>query len=175
MAETSVTKTPEKALFPKSWGAFPTFPSWQFGANPFAMMRDFNREMDRFFHGTPTAAAPESSVWWPAVEWKKTNGTFLVKAEVPGLKKEDVKVEVAEGCLILEGERKYETRKEEEGYFQTERSYGRFYRSIPLPEGAKPEEIKAELANGVLEVKVPVVETKPKMRQIPIEEMAKKG
>jgi HSP20 family protein len=175
MAEVAVTKTPEKGVFPKSWGAFPAFPNWTFGTSPFTLMRDFSREMDRFFHGHGITTAGEAGVWWPAVEWKKTNGTFLVKAEVPGLKKEDVKVEVAEGCLILEGERKYESKKEEEGFFQTERSYGKFYRSIPLPEGAKPEEIKAELANGVLEVKVPVIETKPKMRQIPIEETARKG
>lgn len=172
MAEVTVTKAPEKALFPKNWGAFPAFPAWTFGTNPFNVMRDFNREMDRFFHGFGVTG--ENPVWWPAVECKKTNGTFQVTAEVPGLEKKDVKVEVAEGCLILEGERRFETKKEEDGFFQTERSYGRFYRSIPLPEGAKADEIKAELSNGVLDVKVPVTEAKAKLRQVPIEDKAKK-
>ena len=83
------------------------------------------------------------------------------------------KVEVTDNALVIEGERKFETKKEEEGYFQTERSYGKFVRSIPLPEGCKPEEIKAELANGVLEVKVPVAETKHTMRRVPIDEKKK--
>ena len=58
--------------------------------------------------------------------------------------------------------------KKEEGFFRTERSYGKFYRSIPLPKGAKPESIKAELTNGILEVVIPVPEVKPALRHIPI-------
>jgi HSP20 family protein len=172
MAEVAVTKAPEMTPFPKrlNWGFPFTAPGTLL--SPLTMMRDFSREMDRMFN-TSFGPGAETGTWWPAVECKKTNGTLLVTAELPGLKKEDVKVEVTDNALVIEGERKFETKKEEEGYFQTERSYGKFVRSIPLPEGCKPEEIKAELANGVLEVKVPVAETKHTMRRVPIDEKKK--
>ena len=173
MAEVAVTKAaPEVQPFPRwNWG-FPLSTLSQGSLlSPLAMMRDFSREMDRMLN--TSFGGTETPTWWPAVECKKTNGTLVVTAEVPGLKKEDVKVEVTDNALVIEGERKFESKKEEQGYFQTERSYGKFVRSIPLPEGCKAEEIKAELANGVLEVKVPVVEPKTKMRQIPIDEKKK--
>lgn len=169
MAEVAVTKTPptQPTLFPRKTSWMMPLGEGMFGANPFAMMREFAREMDRAFGALPEV---ENKVWWPAIECKQANGSFVVTAELPGMKKEDVKVEIAEDTLILEGERKFEETKEDKGFFRTERSYGKFYRSIPLPEGAKPEEIKAELANGVLEVKIPVTGSKPKMREIPIED-----
>jgi len=77
-------------------------------------------------------------------------------------------VDVLEDALVIEGERKLAKEKKEEGFFQTERYYGKFCRTIPLPKGAKAEEIKAELNNGVLEVVIPVPEVKPNTRHVPI-------
>lgn len=139
-----------------------------FGMNPLAMMKEFGTEIDRFL-----GAIPENGTWWPAVECKRTGGNFLVKAEVPGLGKDDIKVEVVDDALVIEGERKLETKKEEEGYFRTERHYGSFHRTIPLPEGAKTDEIKAQLANGVLEVAIPVAAVKPATKSVPVTEAPK--
>jgi HSP20 family protein len=150
MAELNVTK------------AMPT----AFNLVPFNWMRSFFREMDRAFDFPEFDASPG---WCPAIECKRTNGTFLVTAEVPGIEKDAVEVEVADNNLVLHGERKMESKKEEDGYFRTERSYGAFHRTIALPEGAKPDEIKAELPNGVLTVKVPVAELKPlEAKKIPV-------
>lgn len=162
MAEVAVSKAPAKAgefMPAPRWlrPLFP-FPKSVFGMNPFEMM-------DRFFEAPETEA-----VWYPVVECKRTNGELMVTADLPGMNAADVKVELTDEALILEGERKQEEKVEKEGYFRSERSYGKFYREIPLPEGAKGEEAKAEMANGVLTVKMPVVETAQKARQIPVAE-----
>ncbi|MEZ5398088.1 MAG: Hsp20/alpha crystallin family protein [Bryobacteraceae bacterium] len=164
MAEVSVTKAaPETPAFGRPGWMMP-LGEGLFGISPFALMREFVDEMDKSL-GVPAVAG---GTFWPAIECKKANGDFVVKAEVPGLKKEEVKVELAEGALILEGERKMEKKETKEGWFQTERRYGKFYRSIPLPEGAQPEQVKAELTNGVLEIHIPVAETKPAVKNVPI-------
>jgi len=85
-----------------------------------------------------------------------------------------VKVEVTDDALIIEGERKREHKEEQEGYHRYERSFGRFYRSIPLPEGAKPDQAKAELNDGVLKISVPAPEVKKKVRQIAVEQGTEK-
>jgi HSP20 family protein len=136
------------------------------GANPFNMMKRFSEEMDRTFANfTPPV---EVDLWAPPLEVKHKEGKFIVTAELPGLTKDEVKVEVVEENLVIEGERKRVKEVKEEGFFRSERYYGKFYRSILLPKGAKPEEIKAELTNGILEVVIPVPEVKPTLRQIPI-------
>ncbi len=95
------------------------------------------------------------------------NGKLLVYAELPGLKKGDIKVQVTEDALILEGERKQEKEEKREGYYHSERSYGHFYRSIPLPEGVTLDKASAEFTNGILEVTIPVAETKQKLARFP--------
>jgi len=136
-----------------------------FGANPFNIMKRFGDEMDRMFNFAPPV---EPELWAPPLEVKHKEGKFIVTAELPGLAKEDIKVEVLEETLVIEGERKRVKEEKEEGFYRSERYYGKFYRSIPLPKGAKPDEIKAELTNGVLEVVIPVPEVKPALRHIPI-------
>jgi HSP20 family protein len=137
-------------------------------ANPFDLMREMTRGLDRSW----LAADEKQGVWAPAIECRRVNGELLVTAELPGLKKEDIKVQVLDECLIVEGERKLEAKEEKEGYFRSERSYGKFWRQIPLPEGAKADNIKASMNEGLLEVKIPIGETKPNTRQIPIEQTA---
>ncbi len=143
-----------------------------FNMNPFALMRRFTEDMDRMFVPA-TLGKEELEVWSPVVEVKEINGKFLVSAELPGLKKDEIKVQVTPEALILEGERKLEKEEKKEGYYHTERSYGHFYRSIPLPEEVNLEKAYAEFANGVLEVSIPVTGTKHKPREIPVNEGGK--
>ena len=100
---------------------------------------------------------------------RERDGNLVVSAELPGLNKEDVKVEVTADGLIIQGERKREHEEDRGGVHRSERSYGSFYRSIPLPEGANIEQAKAQFNNGVLEVRVPIPKSQQKTRQIPIE------
>ena len=75
------------------------------------------------------------------MEIAQRNGNLVVTAELPGINKEDLKVEVVDGALVISGFRKYEKENKEEDYFRTERMYGEFYRTIPLPEEVKIEAI----------------------------------
>jgi len=149
----------------------PMFPVGRlFRLNPFAMMREFSDEVDRMFR----EATPSVEAWAPVMDIQRVNGDLLITAELPGLKKEEVKVEMTEDALIIEGERKREQKEEHKGYHHFERSYGKFYRSIPLPEGANTDQVKAELNDGVLKISVPVPELKKKVRQVAIEEVGDK-
>jgi len=137
-----------------------------FGLNPFAIMREFTNEMDRMFRGI--GSETEIQGWAPVVDVQHCNGSLVVSAELPGLKKEDVKVEVTDEALVIEGERKREHKEDHEGFHRWERSYGHFYRSIPLPEGAKTDQVKAELKDGILKVSIPAPEVAKKLRQVPV-------
>ena len=139
-----------------------------FSMNPFTLMRRFTEDMDRMFSGFG-AAAPEVGGWAPPVEIRESDGNLLVSAELPGLSKEDVRVEINNDALVIQGERKREWEEERGGVHRSERSYGMFYREIPIPEGAKTDQVKAQFNNGVLEIKLPIPEASPKTRQVPIE------
>lgn len=177
MAEISVVKQPkaEKTELTR-WGGFdtPFFRGSLFSVNPFALMRQFAEDMDHMFAQTPRSAG-EIGAWAPAIEVKEKEGKLTVTAELPGVKTGDVKVHVDGNTLIVEGERKQEKEEKREGYFHSERSYGKFYRSIMLPEGAKTEQTAAQFNNGVLEVTVPVPEAKEKRKDIPVQEGTKKA
>ncbi len=168
MSEVVVKKqSAEEPASLSRWGLdTPLFRGSLFGVNPFALMRQFTEDMDRAFGPNTTA---EAVMWRPAIEVKQEKDKLIVKAEIPGVKKEDVKVNISDGSLTLEGERKQEKEEKREGYFHSERSYGRFMRSIPLPEGAKTDQAAAQFKDGMLEVTIPVAEAKPAGRQVPIQ------
>ncbi len=167
MPEVKVAKENGGAVAFRPEAYFSTFPSGGLlGASPFKFMTRFTDEMDRAFTGFAPPA--ELDLWAPPLEVKHKNGNFVVTAELPGLTKEEIKVEVIENALAIEGERKREKEEKGEEFYRSERYYGKFYRSIPLPKGAKTDAIKAELTNGVLEVVIPVPETKAATREIPI-------
>ena len=150
--------------------------------DPFtALRRMMTPELDRIFeHPFGTAfrwpslralAMPDAESWAPQIDVFERENRLVTKVDLPGLKKEDVKVEVTDGHLSISGERKSETKEEKDNVYRCERSYGSFYRAVPLPEGAKLEDVKATFADGVLEVSVPLpakAETKP--RAIAIED-----
>jgi len=143
-----------------------------FDINPFALMRRFTEEMDQVI-GPASKQASQLSGWRPAIEVKEEKGKLRVKADLPGVEMKDVKVTVADGVLTVEGERKQEIEEKREGYFHSERSYGRFTRSIQLPEGAKTDQASAQFNNGVLEITLPVPESQQKRHEIPVQEGAK--
>ncbi len=150
---------------------------------PFSMMKRFSDDMERFFGDIgrfpiPSMELPkmrkfQKTMWSPEIEVSRTNGDFVVTADLPGLKKNDINVEFKEGCLVLSGERNQDTKKEEEGYFSSERSYGSFYRSIPLPEGFDADKAIAKFEDGVLHVTVAVPKLETKGRKLEITEGAK--
>jgi HSP20 family protein len=174
MAEVNVVKQPkaETGGIMRPFGWSPVFEGSLFNINPFGLMRRFTEDMDRVF-GSVSKEASELAEWRPAIEVKEEKGKLLLKADLPGVKNEDVKVSVMDDVLTVEGERKHEKEEKREGYYHSERSYGRFSRSIRLPEGAKVDQASAQFTNGVLEVGIPIPEAKQQRKEIPVQEPAK--
>ena len=131
-----------------------------FGQEPFRSMHRMMDDMERAFFGggsfLPSRWSHQSralsSEWMPQIESFQKGDQFVVRADLPGLKKEDVNVEVTDDQITIEGERRDEHTEEREGYYSSERSYGKFCRTIPLPLGALADSAKATFNNGVLEV-----------------------
>jgi HSP20 family protein len=151
--------------------------------DPFALLRQMTAELDRAFDEPfwptfrlPTMKAVEGkggAAWAPKVDVFEKDDRFVTRVDLPGVKKEDVTVEVTDGYLALGGTRTREKEEKKDNVFRTEREYGRFYRAIPLPEGVKLEEMKATFADGVLEVSVPLPARAPAtVRKIEIQEPA---
>ena len=98
----------------------------------------------------------QEAIWSPRLDIVERQGELIVRADLPGLTREDVTVSVTGGMLTIEGERKREERETAEGYFRTECSYGSFMRTVPLPEGAMGHRARAAFKDGVLEIAVPL-------------------
>ena len=141
-----------------------------FRANPFSLLRRMTEEMDRVFQEVGLEREGSNSIGWsPAIEVSQKDGKLNIHAELPGLEPKDVKVEVENDALVIQGERRFEQEQNEGGVQRTERQYGLFYRSIPLPEGAKVDQAEAKFHNGVLEITIPVAEQQSNRRTIPVE------
>jgi HSP20 family protein len=101
--------------------------------------------------------------WTPSVDISETEGEYQIKAEIPDVKKEDVKVTLEDGVLTIQGERKYEKEEKGKKYHRIERSYGSFVRTFSLPDVIDEEKVKAEFKDGVLNLHLPKSEkAKPK-------------
>ncbi|XP_043715870.1 17.4 kDa class I heat shock protein-like [Telopea speciosissima] len=118
----------------------------------------------------PTTAHDTSALVNPRIDWKETPEAHIFKVDLPGLKKEEVKVEVTEGNILqISGERSREQEEKNDKWHRMERSYGKFLRRFKLPENAKIDQVKASMENGVLNVIVPKVEVrKPDAKPIEI-------
>jgi HSP20 family protein len=152
--------------------------------DPFAMLRRMTSEFDRLFEGTGwpspkwslfrSRPAHETLNWVPEIDVFVRDNRLVTKVDLPGMKKEDVKVEVTDGYLTISGERKTEAEDKKDEYYRCEREYGSFYRAVPMPEGVKLDDVKASFADGVLEVSLPLpAAAPPAKRQIQIEDLPK--
>lgn len=142
---------------------------------PFPLFNRLSREFDVLFNRLGVErpfVETSSAVWMPEMEMTTKDDNLLVKVDVPGMKKEDITLEVTDEYLILRGERTHEKEEKKEGFFKTERTYGSFYRTVPLPEGVKPELAKATMHDGVLEISMPMVKVEEKSRKLEISEPA---
>jgi len=150
---------------------------------PTPFVSTFARDVDRLLSQTPTLfqfpfgrpftamfpltpMAKEFS-WLPAAEMLETSGDYAITAEVPGLKKEDLKVEYADGVLTVSGEKAEELKKEDSQYCFCERSYGAFQRSFAFPTDVDPDKVTATVKDGILNSPVPKT-TKGKVEAKPI-------
>jgi HSP20 family protein len=149
--------------------------------NPFAMMNRYADEMERLFEnfgfggGFPRLwqeglGETGGSAWSPEIEVYEREDQMVVRADLPGLTKDDVRIDVSDDALTIQGERKREHEERREGFYRSERSYGSFYRSIPLAEGVDTDNAKATFNNGVLEVLMPIREESRRRRRIDIGE-----
>jgi HSP20 family protein len=138
--------------------------------SPFSLMRRISEEMDRLFGDVSLGAGLETSTWLPQVEMFERNGNLNIRADLPGLSPNDVDVNITNDAVVIRGERQQVREENEEGYYRTERSYGSFYREIPLPSGVKPDEANATFRDGVLEIIMPVSERQTQSRRIEIGE-----
>jgi HSP20 family protein len=132
--------------------------------NPFNEMDDFFKSYNRALSRQPSQEGMLSADWSPSVDIIENDTEFLIKAELPEVKKEDISVDVNQGVVTLSGERKSETRDEKE--HRVERFYGRFSRSFTLPENVNEADIKAENKDGMLYLHLPksVVEKAKKIQ-----------
>ena len=138
--------------------------------NPFSLFRRmteaFDRTLQPFFSEDETGT---SIAWTPRVEISHHDGAYRVLAELPGLTPDQVRVEVEDDALILQGERQTEHEADDGGIHRSEREFGFFYRRIPLPEGADPNQATAKFHDGILEITMPAPAPKVERRQIQIE------
>ena len=104
----------------------------------------------------------------PQVEVLQRGNDLVVRADLPGLRREDVHVHLEDGLLTVSGERRFESTEEEDGVYHSERSYGRFSRSIPLPDGVDADACQAKFTDGVLEVRVPLPVQQSRSRRIEV-------
>ena len=136
--------------------------------DPFRELDALSARVDRlfgqpFFGRWPFDNDAVATDWTPAMDVQETDSEFLVKADLPEVKKEDVKVTVEEGVLTLQGERRQEKEEKGKKYHRVERSYGSFVRSFTLPESVDEAGVKAEYKDGVLSLHLPKTEkVKPK-------------
>jgi HSP20 family protein len=146
-----------------------------FMSDPFAFAQVMSQEMDRLFdtfsatgqggRGVQSSRSGRSlqqqggrgqSYWAPQMEVFQRGNDMVVRADLPGVRPDDVQIDIEDGVLTISGERRQENEQQQEGYFRSERSYGTFVRSIALPEGVNEDQVNARFDHGVLEVDIPM-------------------
>ncbi len=134
---------------------------------PWQELESMNRQLSRLLDDSRFGLLNEAGRWAPTVDIRETDDALLVQAELPGIEKKDVHLEVKDGVLTISGERRYEKDVKEENVHRVERSYGRFSRSFSLPPNVDTDKVDAAMKNGVLEVRLPKHES-AKPKAIPI-------
>lgn len=152
---------------------------WKDEKSPIALLDNLKKEMDRWF-GTyfsnedimkTEGFFDEADLTrYPAIDIEESDNSYIVRAEIPGMRKDDIHVEYLDGYLNIRGEKKFEHEEKKKNFHRIECSYGSFYRRVPIPEEIGEEHIKGEYKNGVLELKLPIREpAKRKIRRINID------
>ena len=150
-------------------------PFEMFRTSPFALMRRFMEDMEQQWgqlgmgQGGQGRATTGQAVFAPPLEVLEREGHLVVRADLPGLTKDDGHVEVTDEALTIEGERRAEHEERQGGVFHSERRYGRFRRQLPLPEGVNAEQVAASFKDGVLEVSMPAPQRQARSRRIEIQ------
>mgnify|MGYP001159251806 CR=1 FL=1 len=142
----------------------------------FDPLRDFGslqERINRLFDDTLRASEGDEELmrgaWAPAVDIHETEDGYAVTADLPGVKKEDIEVDLKNGTLTIKGEKKFEERTPKENFIRIERSYGKFVRSFVLPNNVEPDKIKAVFKDGTLQLQIPKKEeAKPKQIKIDV-------
>jgi HSP20 family protein len=128
--------------------------------NPFSELEDVSDRLNRIFGRTSVRAESDREMlavadWMPSVDISETDGSYLVKGEIPGVKKEDVKVTIQDGMLTIQGERKHEKEEKGKKFHRVECSYGSFVRSFRVPDDADENKVKAEFKDGMINITLP--------------------
>ena len=126
---------------------------WDSGREVDTLQSEVNRLFDTFFGGRP--ADGRIRRWVPPMDVVETEDHLVLRADLPGLSKEDVNIEVKDGALTVSGERKAEHEERTDGFYRVERAFGSFARSLSLPDNVDADRISADFNNGVLEVRIP--------------------
>ena len=136
---------------------------------PTSIFDDMDKMISNVFENDWNFPVRSKTNWSPPVDVKETGDSFTINADIPGLTKKEVNVNVANGIVSISGERKFDEKKESDNYHYRERQYGSFLRTFNLPETVKEETITASFKNGTLSIELPKQEvTLPKERQIKI-------
>jgi HSP20 family protein len=146
---------------------------WRPGAEFTPRISDLSREMNRlfdsFFHSDIADDGTLAATWIPAVDILEQDDSYEFEAELPGLKKEDVKISVQDNILTLRGDKKDERKESKKGYLRMETNYGSFSRSFTLPTTINASKIEAEFKDGVLKIHIPKAEeAKSKMIEVKV-------
>jgi len=141
--------------------------------DPFRELEEMSDRLNRMFARPATRTNGKETMivadWTPTVDISETDGEYQIKAEIPDVKKEDVKVTLEDGVLTIQGERKQEKEEKGKKYHRIERSYGSFVRSFSLPDVIDEEKVKAEFKDGVLSLHLPKSEkAKPKAIEVKV-------
>ena len=157
-------------------------PFEMFRMSPFALLRRFMEDIEQQWgqpgmgQGRQGMATTGGAIFSPPMEVFEREGHLIVRADLPGLTKDDVHVEVTDEALTIEGERHSEHEERQGGVLHSERRYGRFRRQIPLPEGVNAEQVTVSFKDGVLEVSMPAPQRQARGRRIEIQgESAQSG
>ena len=124
---------------------------WEPAREVDSLQTEVNRVFDAFF-GQGTSP---NRRWVPPMDLVETEDHLVLRADLPGLSREDVEIEIKDGVLTVSGERRTDREEQSEGYFRVERSFGRFSRSLTLPKGVEADSVAADFDDGVLEVRIP--------------------
>lgn len=158
-------RRPAASASPGDRGPYGSSGAW---LDPLSQFRRLSEQMDRWFDTVGTGRTQNrasgandnpwmqnaQSMWAPELETFLRDDQFVVRLDLPGINKDEVNVEITDDALVIHGERQQTHQEERDGFYRSERSYGRFYREVQLPDGAQPDSAKANYRDGVLEITV---------------------